>query len=64
MEKANFKKRTTIVFVSTFLAAVLVCLRYNLPTKLAIFAGFLGAGIWLILVEDILSPAKRERNDE
>lgn len=60
----NFRGRTNIVFTVIFVAVLLVCFYFNLRTRLAfvaaLFAGFLGAGIWLVLVEDILNPSKRD----
>jgi len=63
-KRIKFQGRTNIVFAVVFFSTLLVCLYYNLRPKVAVicsvFASFLGAGIWLIMVEDILSPSQRD----
>jgi hypothetical protein len=62
-KKHDFRGRTNIVFGVVFIAILLVCFYYNVRAKqalaVAIFGSFFGAGIWLVMVEDILSPSNR-----
>jgi len=63
----GFHGRTNIVFATIFLGVLLVCFHYDFRTRLAfvcaLLASFLGAGVWLVMVEDILSPSKRKHHD-
>ena len=68
IKKNDFRGRTNIVFGAIFITILLLCFYYNVRARqalaVAIFGSFLGAGIWLVMVEDILSPSKRNDQKE
>jgi hypothetical protein len=61
--RTGFHKRTDWVCVGTFVVVFVSGLSYGLRAKIAgafaTLAAFLVAGVWLIVVEDILSDKPR-----
>ena len=57
--KTEFRKRTDkvfmTVFVVVFVGGIIYGLRAKLAASIAAMAAFLVAGVWLVMVEDVLS---------